>query len=157
MDVLTFETCWAVNGEIIKRVTSSWSIFIQLSAYLLITYGYTKTVNYVILLFAVVNFWRAASRLDTGCTTGFRSFNRGRELFMVRAPSVLYPMGTYSYFLRDNWATNSDHLLLCNVSVIICGVIPPLSPLFIVDNHRGYFRSTICLHCVIKRQSYSWC
>ena len=31
MDVLIFETCWAVNGEIIKRVTSSWSIFIQLS------------------------------------------------------------------------------------------------------------------------------
>ena len=30
MDVLTFETCWAVNGEIIKWVTSSWSIFIQL-------------------------------------------------------------------------------------------------------------------------------
>ena len=30
MDVLTFETCWAVNGEIIKLVTSSWSIFIQL-------------------------------------------------------------------------------------------------------------------------------
>ena len=32
MDVLTFETCWAVNGEIIKQVTSSWSIFIQLSS-----------------------------------------------------------------------------------------------------------------------------
>jgi len=30
MDVLTFKTCWAVNGEIIKRVTSSWFIFIQL-------------------------------------------------------------------------------------------------------------------------------
>ena len=29
MDVLTFETCWAVNSEIIKQVTSSWSIFIQ--------------------------------------------------------------------------------------------------------------------------------
>jgi len=29
MDVLTFETCWAVNGVIIKRVTSSLSIFIQ--------------------------------------------------------------------------------------------------------------------------------
>ena len=28
MDVLTFETCWAVNSEIIKQVTSSWSIFI---------------------------------------------------------------------------------------------------------------------------------
>ena len=31
MDVLTFETCWAVNSEIIEQVTSSWSIFIQLS------------------------------------------------------------------------------------------------------------------------------
>ena len=29
MDVLTFETCWAVNIEIIKQVTLSWSIFIQ--------------------------------------------------------------------------------------------------------------------------------
>ena len=30
MDVLTFETCWAVNSEIIKQMTSNWSIFIQL-------------------------------------------------------------------------------------------------------------------------------
>ena len=29
MAVLTFETCWALNNEIIKQVTSSWSIFIQ--------------------------------------------------------------------------------------------------------------------------------
>ena len=29
MDVLTFETCWALNNEIIKQVTSSWPIFIQ--------------------------------------------------------------------------------------------------------------------------------
>ena len=32
MDVLTFETCWAVNSEIINEVTSSWFIFIQLVA-----------------------------------------------------------------------------------------------------------------------------
>ena len=31
MDVLTSETCWALNNEIIKQVTSSWSLFIQLS------------------------------------------------------------------------------------------------------------------------------
>jgi len=31
MDVLTSETCCAVNNEIIKQVTSSWSLFIQLS------------------------------------------------------------------------------------------------------------------------------
>ena len=30
MDVVTIETCWAVNSEITKQVTSSWSIFIQL-------------------------------------------------------------------------------------------------------------------------------
>jgi len=30
MDVLTFETCLASYNEIIKQVTSSWSIFIQL-------------------------------------------------------------------------------------------------------------------------------
>ena len=28
-DVLTSETCWALNNEIIKQVTSSWSLFIQ--------------------------------------------------------------------------------------------------------------------------------
>jgi len=31
MDVLTFETCWALNNEIIKQVTSNWSILIQLN------------------------------------------------------------------------------------------------------------------------------
>ena len=31
MDVLTSETCWALNNEIIKQVTSSGSIFIQYS------------------------------------------------------------------------------------------------------------------------------
>ena len=29
MEVLIFETCWALNNEIVKQVTSSWSIFIQ--------------------------------------------------------------------------------------------------------------------------------
>ena len=31
MEVLTSDTCWAVNNEIIKQVTSSWSLFIQIS------------------------------------------------------------------------------------------------------------------------------
>jgi hypothetical protein len=30
MNVLTSETCWALNNEIIKQVTSSWSLFTQL-------------------------------------------------------------------------------------------------------------------------------
>jgi len=36
MDVLTSETCWALNNEIIKQVTSCWSLFIQLSTALLL-------------------------------------------------------------------------------------------------------------------------
>jgi len=32
MDVLTSETCWALNNEIKKHVTSSWSLFIQLAS-----------------------------------------------------------------------------------------------------------------------------
>jgi len=31
MDVLTSETCWALSNEIIKQVTSSWSLLIQLT------------------------------------------------------------------------------------------------------------------------------
>ena len=29
MDVLTSETCWALNNEIIQQVASSWSLFIR--------------------------------------------------------------------------------------------------------------------------------
>ena len=48
MDVLTFETCWAANSEIIKQVTSSWSIFIQLWKFLLMIKTvelYSKTIK----------------------------------------------------------------------------------------------------------------
>ena len=36
MDVLTSETCLAVNNEIIKQVTASWSLFIQLQSLCLV-------------------------------------------------------------------------------------------------------------------------
>ena len=39
MDVLTSETCWALNNEIIKQVTSSWSLFIPLSGVRLRLWG----------------------------------------------------------------------------------------------------------------------
>jgi len=34
MDVLTSETCWALNNEIKKQVTSIWSLFIQIRSLL---------------------------------------------------------------------------------------------------------------------------
>ena len=42
MDVLTSETCLALNNEIIKQVTSSWSLFIQLRNYVLMFYLYVN-------------------------------------------------------------------------------------------------------------------
>jgi len=49
MDVLAFETCWAVNSEIIKQVTSSWSIFIQYDdeVYYMYVYPCGLLVNYI--------------------------------------------------------------------------------------------------------------
>jgi len=35
MDVLTSETCWALNNEMKKQVPSNWSLFIQLSVIIL--------------------------------------------------------------------------------------------------------------------------
>ena len=39
MDVLTSETCWAWNNEIIKQVTSSWSLFIQQTTCVIYAHG----------------------------------------------------------------------------------------------------------------------
>jgi len=38
MDVLTSETCWTLYKEIIKQVTSSWSLFTQLSRWCTVQY-----------------------------------------------------------------------------------------------------------------------
>jgi len=46
MDVLTSETCWALYKEIIKQVTSSWSLFTQLYIH---TYNHTRTRRKVYL------------------------------------------------------------------------------------------------------------
>jgi len=49
MDVLTFETCWAVNSEKVKQVTSSWSIFIQLCNLVLFVYSYRTSSQHTCL------------------------------------------------------------------------------------------------------------
>jgi len=45
IDVLTSETCWALNDEIIKQVTSSWSLFIQLSNSLFVQLMHKNTIK----------------------------------------------------------------------------------------------------------------
>ena len=48
MDVLTSETCIALNNEILKQVTSSWSLFIQLYQWL--SYDFQKQHLLVFLM-----------------------------------------------------------------------------------------------------------
>ena len=55
MDVLTSETCWALNNEIKKQVTSSWSRFIQQRTVSLFT---------LILLSKELCVWTDASRTN---------------------------------------------------------------------------------------------
>ena len=55
MDVLTSKTCWAVNNEIIKQVTSSWSLFIQLILLLHILLSSTSIIK-------ILAFFRLADR-----------------------------------------------------------------------------------------------
>jgi hypothetical protein len=52
MDVLTFETRWVVNSEIIKQVTLSWSISIQLSSLKLIQEKNSNMSSLVRYMFA---------------------------------------------------------------------------------------------------------
>jgi len=53
MDVLTSETCWALNSEIIKQVTSSWSLFIQLQIELFDWEAYLVSQSFVVPLLTV--------------------------------------------------------------------------------------------------------
>ena len=54
MNVLTFETCWAVNCEIIKRVTSSWSIFTHTFIY---SQVFLRSSSCKLCLRIPVTFW----------------------------------------------------------------------------------------------------
>ena len=68
MDVLTFETCWAVNSEIIKQVTSSWSIFIQ---------SYLKVQHKVLQKFGI--YWSLHFSLKTSCDKPNREYSSKNE------------------------------------------------------------------------------
>ena len=47
MDVLTSEICWALNNEIIKQMTSSWSVWIHISS----TISHTLDINSIFSFF----------------------------------------------------------------------------------------------------------
>ena len=70
MNVLTSKTCWALNKEIIKQVTSSWSLFIQLETI------YIKSKLKLIHLFT--NF----------VTTVFRTCNKSNQITAMKNDPV---------------------------------------------------------------------
>ena len=74
MDVLTSETCWALNKEIIKEVTSSWSLFTQLSS----------TVYFTSLPLHII-----ASLQDSRYEDHFSSYVAGNTLVIPGWPRVV--------------------------------------------------------------------
>ena len=78
MDVLTFETCWVVNSEIIKQVISSWSIFIQLS-YIKLS---TRIIPLVLVCSESISF--NITELHSTCIGNFKScLEESRRLLPV--------------------------------------------------------------------------
>ena len=60
VDVLIFETCWAVNSGIIMQVTSSWSILTQQFCLFFFCNNHTEFIywnNHLFLTKTAFNFW----------------------------------------------------------------------------------------------------
>ena len=70
IDELTSETCWALNNEIIKQVTSSWFLFIQhlcvFIAFVLTTTTYWRARSWffknLLKRFLFIKFWICLGR-----------------------------------------------------------------------------------------------
>ena len=60
MDVLTSETCWALNNEIMKQVTTSWSLFIQLFVNIFPTTE-GRRENISCLRFMYLEYWQVSN------------------------------------------------------------------------------------------------
>jgi hypothetical protein len=92
MDVLTFETCSAVNSEIIKQVTSSWSIFIQLSVWDLAALFSlcVSTFGSVIALNPPNGFWRFDWRCYVKCSSYF-NLNLSLSILMIIRVNICLP------------------------------------------------------------------
>ena len=102
MDVLTSETCWALNNEIIQQVTSSWSLFIQLSReYLLVV---MEKLRFPI----IGNFW--ITRPRTAC---FGSSSRRFLLALLTATRG-----------RRRWAEDAEYET--SKSCVGCHKVPSL-------------------------------
>jgi hypothetical protein len=82
MDVLTFETYWALNNEIIKQVTSSCSVFIQIS-----THEITQQISRKLLRMDVLTYetcWALNNEIIKQVTSGWSIFIQQSVLFKIR-------------------------------------------------------------------------
>ena len=91
MDVLTSETCWTLSNEIIKHVTSSWSLFIQL---LYLMYPMRKKKNvFISLLCSNTIFTRSLS------SKPINKFGSFHKLFVYDPHFLACPVPTYPQFM----------------------------------------------------------
>ena len=130
MHVPTFETCWAVNSEIIKQVTSSWSIFIQLS---LMMHG-PINISYVICSLSL-QFYPSVLKFLTNfqsqhltvwqCWVGPSVFEVQLQLLLTRRFALIGSIWKFrSYWHRILafaclWPSVSD-IMQCELSPNVC-------------------------------------
>jgi len=62
MDVLTSETCCALNNEIKKQVTSSWFFLIQPSEIMSFKKNHNYLLNVLLLVSRLLNLLRAENK-----------------------------------------------------------------------------------------------
>ena len=95
MDVLTFETCWAVNSEKIKQVTSSWSIFIQLFV------AYCNSASWTLFQFSYPVGYYGYERLEVVSAVLLKhsSVLRCRALSLCIFPDVSKVPSAFTHFL----------------------------------------------------------
>jgi len=87
---LTFETCWAVNSEIIKRVTSSWSIFIE-----------RETVLIFFKIFSETFLFPSRAQRDI-----MKNVHRSEQCWAVNGEIIKKVTSSWSIFIQlSRWCT----------------------------------------------------
>ena len=111
MDVLTSETCWTLNDEIIKQVTSSWSLFTQLSRNKFTTSTLYSTIatpsNFIRCTYVPYSSWYIEYQIWVSSTTDVEiSF----IIWIICPESLSNALQSYSTqnVLNYSWAWSRD-------------------------------------------------
>jgi len=133
MDVLTSETCWAVNNEIIKQVTSSWSLFIQLPSLHFLFNALTILMISVSLCFYSMPFPTAILQLYCSRSTLFATFHWTRCLYklLCHHNSSNAMSEKPAIFPQTQVTSNFPNVLIAKLVQMMCQSVNMSGPTFI--------------------------